>query len=101
MGQLSHWNPDSFKVGLCGAAPVGQPHAVLSLSNNCCVATLFRGLLERFHRLYRRRAHVHHFTQYMQLERFEEAREAIESIASDYERLQSELPSPEAQLLLD
>ena len=37
----------------------------------------------------------------MQLERFEEAREAIESIAFDYERLQSELPSPEAQLLVD
>ena len=36
--ELAHWNPDGFKTGLCAAQPIGQPHSLLALSNNCCMA---------------------------------------------------------------
>ena len=61
-----HWNPDPFKVGLCATPPVGQPHAALALSNSCCYADVVRTMLARFERLYSRRAHLHHFTQYVE-----------------------------------
>ncbi len=35
---LPWWNPDAFKIGLCAAPPVGQPYALLVLSNNCAMA---------------------------------------------------------------
>eukprot|EP00967_Tisochrysis_lutea_P133950 scaffold235890_cov33-Tisochrysis_lutea.AAC.3 len=61
--QLPWWNPDAFKIGLCAAPPVGQPHALLALSNNCAVAKIVEQMIARFDMLYRKRAHVHHFTR--------------------------------------
>jgi hypothetical protein len=44
-----------FKLGLCAQPPVGLPHSLLALSNSCCIADTFEGLLARFNKLYRRR----------------------------------------------
>lgn len=60
---LPWWNPDAFKMGLCAAPPVGQPHALLALSNNCATAGILEAMVGRFDQLYRRGAHVHHFTR--------------------------------------
>jgi tubulin epsilon len=59
------WNPDGFKVGLCTQPGVGagMEKSVLMLSNNCAVTGVFKEMLRRFDMLYRRRAHVHHYTQ--------------------------------------
>jgi len=58
-----HWNDDGFKVGLCGAPPLGSPHGLLCLANNSCIATTFDSMHDRFMRLYSRRAMLHHYTQ--------------------------------------
>ena len=52
--ELAHWNPDGFKTGLCAAQPIGQPHSLLALSNNCCMAGVLRELCARFNKLYKR-----------------------------------------------
>ena len=99
--ELPYWNPDAFKIGLCAAPPLGQPHAVLALANNCATADVLRDLLERFQRPYRRKAHVHHFTRYTEEARFEEAREAIETVADAYERMQFEQPAEKVRALIE
>ena len=90
--ELAHWNPDGFKTGL--------PHSLLALSNNCCMAGVLRELCARFNKLYKRRAHVHHFTQYMEASAFDEARAALAQLAAEYEGMQLAEAPPEAQSLL-
>ena len=99
--RLPHWNPDGVKIGLCAAPPVGQPQALLALSNSCAMADVLNGAVGRFDTLYKRRAHVHHFTQYMEGQGLDEAREAVRSVGCEYERLRSPHVPPEAAKLLE
>uniref|UniRef100_A0A7S3LRP6 Tubulin/FtsZ 2-layer sandwich domain-containing protein n=1 Tax=Aplanochytrium stocchinoi TaxID=215587 RepID=A0A7S3LRP6_9STRA len=92
MGQLDmvHWNQEGFKVGLCSVPPVKHPYSVLCLSNNCCVRSTFRKMEQRFRTLYdKRRAFVHHYTQYVEESHFSESLEIIRAIQDDYSQLQS------------
>jgi len=63
--RMAPWNPDGFKIGLCSQPGVGEgmERSVLGLSNNCAVVGVFKRMSKRFDLLYRRRAHVHHYTQ--------------------------------------
>ena len=90
-----------MKVGLCAAPPVGQPHALLGLSNSCCFATTLETLTARFDKLYRRRAHLHHFTQYMEADGLASARDELLAVRDEYERLGGAAPPPEACALLE
>ena len=98
--QLPFWNPDGIKVGLCAAPPVGQPVSLLALSNSCAIADALGQATARFDLLYKRRAHLHHFTQYMEAEALAGAREVVRSVASEYNRLKDTSPPPEAAALL-
>lgn len=84
---MIHWNEDGFKVGLCAVPPVGQQHAVLALFNNCAFGSVLAEHRARFDRLYRRKAHVHHYTQYLDMARFDAARENVTALISEYEAL--------------
>ena len=64
-----HWNSDGFKVGLCSMpSSSGAPYSMLCLANNCCVRGTFKRLQDRFSKLYRARAHLHHYTEHMEKE---------------------------------
>ena len=98
--ELAHWNPDGFKTGICAAQPVGQPYSLLALSNNCCMAGVLNEMRSRFNKLYRRRAHVHHFTQYMEASHFDVAHEALRQVETEYEQIQrAEVPAEQQQLV--
>ncbi|XP_031832288.1 tubulin epsilon chain [Nomia melanderi] len=73
------WSEEAAKVGLCSVPPAGHSASVLCLLNCSAMSGLFRNVLEEFSRLYRRKAHVHHYTQ---VEGFDEAdfRNGTESI---------------------
>jgi len=84
MINLVPWNADGFKVGLCSVPPYGLKQSVLSLSNNCCIRTVFEAMEERFMRLYRRRAHVHHYTDFTDASVFDDALDGLQSLIYDY-----------------
>ena len=65
------------QVGLCATPPLGLPHSILALSNSCCMASVLDTSIGRFDRLYRRKAHVHHFSQYVDPSVLTQAREAL------------------------
>ena len=78
------WNPDGFKIGLCNVPPVGAPHSVLCLANNTAIATTFQDLRYRFTKIYRRRAHVHHYTDFMEEAAFDSSLDALDSLTDNY-----------------
>ena len=60
--RFAHWNSDGWKLGHCSVPPPGQPYALLNLANNTAVRSEFDELAARFQRLFRRKAHLHHYT---------------------------------------
>ena len=99
--QLPSWNPDGVKIGLCAAPPVGQPQALLALTNSCAMGEVLHDAVARFDRLYKRKAHLHHFTQYVEPGMLASAREVVRGTADEYKRLGDEgAPSDEARELM-
>ena len=88
---LVPWNPDGFKMGLCDVAPADQKRALLCLSNNCSVAATFKVVDQRFQKLYRRKAMVHHYESFLGkdeiLQVFDGARDNLTGLIEDYVRL--------------
>ncbi|CAE8652293.1 unnamed protein product, partial [Polarella glacialis] len=48
---------------------------------------MFSHTVKDFSRLYTRKAHIHHYTQYMQKEEFDDAFEVVNSLMKDYIQL--------------
>lgn len=86
--RMIHWNQEGFKVGMCSVPPIGQRHSLLCLSNNCCIRETFERLQNRFRKLYARKAHVHHYTEFMESDRFEEALENVRYLVEEYAKLE-------------
>ncbi|GBG26865.1 Tubulin beta chain [Hondaea fermentalgiana] len=84
--ELPSWNQDAFKIGLCAARPADQHHSMISLANNSCVRGVFAGMEERFRTLYgpRRKAYIHHYTNFMEEGHFDVALETLASLQHDY-----------------
>jgi len=78
------YNEDAFKIGLCNVPPKGLPYSVLGLANSCAAHHLLGQTLRDFNRLYTRKAHVHHYTDYMELASFDEAFETANSLMKEY-----------------
>ncbi|CAH8870589.1 unnamed protein product [Trichobilharzia szidati] len=56
------WNREGWKVGHCLVPPVNHVYSLLAISNNTSIHESFSLILERFYKLYRRKAHLHHYT---------------------------------------
>ena len=86
------WNSDGWKTGLCSVAPFGQPYSLLSLANNTCVKDSFAAIHTRFRRLYKRRAHLHHYIQVdgMDAAMFDEAEQSIVGLVAEYKSLEAQ-----------
>ena len=89
-----HWNSDGFKVGLCSMPSEGAPYSMLCLANNCCVRGTFKRLQDRFVKLYRARAHLHHYTEHMEKGEMDIALERSRNLIEKYTEL-SRLEAPE------
>lgn len=84
---MIHWNKQGFKLGLCSVPPAGQKASVLGLSNSCAVGQSFDAIQQRFMQLYRVRAHVHHYTEYMSMEVIDESLQCVSDLVAQYEEL--------------
>ena len=91
-----HWNQEGWKTGLCSVPPVGHPYSLLTLANNTCVRHRFTDLRERFVKLYRRKAHIHHYTHVdgMDSSEFSDSLESLSSLITSYSDLHKQMNSP-------
>lgn len=86
--RMIHWNQEGFKVGVCSVPPVGHKSSLLCLSNNCCIRETFERLHTRFHKLYSRKAHMHHYTEFMDVGMLDEAQENARYLIGEYAKLE-------------
>jgi hypothetical protein len=73
-----------FKIGLCSSPPLYTDAAGLCISNNTAIRGPLAQGYERFLKLYRARAHIHHYLEYVPADEFQKAAEAVTSLISDY-----------------
>ncbi|PRP81836.1 epsilon tubulin [Planoprotostelium fungivorum] len=88
-----NWNEEGWKVGHCLAPPLGQKNSLLCLSNNCCIKNVFKEMHGRFMKLYSRKAHIHHYTDYMDMSMFEEGLENVVDLMREYQSFDKYNPS--------
>ena len=86
------WNQEGWKTGLCSVPPFGQPYSLLGLANNTCIKETFGTIRDRFMRLYKRKAHLHHYTQVdgMDISLFAEAEQSISDLINEYKSLEKQ-----------
>ncbi len=85
--KMISWNYEGFKIGLCDQPPVNMKYGLLNLSNNTSIGNCFESLRERFMSLYKRKAHLHHYTKYMNETSegdFDLAKENVEGLIEAY-----------------
>ncbi|KAB1275242.1 Tubulin epsilon chain [Camelus dromedarius] len=87
--QFVSWNQEGWKTSLCSVPPVGHTHSLLALANNTCVKPTFIELRERFMRLYKKKAHLHHYLQIEGMEEgcFTEAVSSLSALIQEYNQL--------------
>lgn len=84
--RMVNWNHEGFKIGLCDSPPVGMKYGLLCLSNNTAVASCFGLLRDRFMLLYKHKAHVHHYLNFMpEKGDFDKAINNVENLIFEYE----------------
>ena len=89
-----YWNHDGFKVGICATPSARKlPVELLCLANNTAIADTFVNIHERFNRIFKRRAHVHHYTEFMEEEQFLVAQETLVGLVQDYQSLDNAKPN--------
>ena len=91
-----HWNKEGWKVGLCSVPPLNYSSALLTLANNTCFHHPCIDIRNRFMKLYRRKAHLHHYTR---VDGFEEdlikdSLVSLDSLIDEYESLERSLTNP-------
>ncbi|XP_007556059.1 tubulin epsilon chain isoform X2 [Poecilia formosa] len=83
------WNQEGWKTGLCSVPPVGHAHSLLALANNTCVKPTFMELRDRFTKLYKKKAHLHHYLHVdgMEQSAFSEALSSLSALIEEYHHL--------------
>lgn len=85
--KMVNWNQEGFKIGLCNEPPVGMPYSLLCLSNNSAIKNQFGSLKQKFLKLYKRKANVHHYTNFMDKDHFDIALHSLEDLMGRYEEI--------------
>ncbi|XP_068984403.1 tubulin epsilon chain-like isoform X3 [Bombus flavifrons] len=89
---FTEWSNEAMKVGLCSVPPAGHSTSLLSLLNSSSMISLFENIIEQFTKLYRRKAHVYHYTQVCGFEEthFIDSKEVISNLIMQYTEVQSQ-----------
>ena len=64
------------------------------MANTNAIVPLFDTMQQRFQTLYRRKAHVHHYSQYMDPGLFDSAAEYLRVLTQDYASISERVPQP-------
>ena len=61
-------------------------------ANNTAISQTFENIHQSFSKIFKRRAHVHHYTEYMEEEHFFTAEETLKKLIVDYTGLERATP---------
>ena len=77
------------KLSLCHSP--SQPSSLLTRANSTCFKDTLTDIQLRFNKLYKRKAHLHHYIRVdgMEMDMFRESSESLKSLIVEYETLQA------------
>jgi tubulin epsilon len=84
MIKVPEWNLDGWKTGLCSVKSLGHSSSLLAMSNHACVNVTLIRLKKRFDLLLKKRAHLHHYTEFMEYSEFFQAQESLSDLIQSY-----------------
>ncbi|XP_054015573.1 tubulin epsilon chain-like isoform X2 [Hylaeus anthracinus] len=89
--KFTEWSREAMKLGLCSIPPAGHSASVLCLLNSTAMSSLFKNIINQFTTLYKRKAHVHHYTKVQGFEEtyFTDSKETITNLVAQYAELQN------------
>ncbi|XP_032674365.1 tubulin epsilon chain-like isoform X2 [Odontomachus brunneus] len=89
--KFTSWSKDCMKIGLCSIPPAGHTSSLLCLLNSSTMSLLFKDIIQEFSKLYRKKAHVHHYTQVHGFDEthFDESKECILDLCERYTEIRS------------
>ncbi|KAI6654095.1 hypothetical protein LOD99_2941 [Oopsacas minuta] len=87
-----YWNEKGWKIGHCNTPPVDKPYSLLTLANNTSILVYFDKIREKFIKLYKRRAHLHHYlgVDGMEMGCFEESIESLLGVIEGYRKMETQ-----------
>ncbi|XP_044727332.1 tubulin epsilon chain-like [Chrysoperla carnea] len=93
-GQFTPWSKTAIKLGLCSIPPTGHDYSLFGIFNTTAMQTLYENVLTQFTKLYKRKAHVHHYCKIdgFEHEQFKHCPEIIESCIEDYKSIATMTP---------
>ncbi|XP_066925040.1 tubulin epsilon chain-like [Clytia hemisphaerica] len=91
-----HWNQEGWKVGLCSIPPLNSSSELLTLANSTCFHHPCIDIRNRFMKLYKRKAHLHHYTRVEGFDAglIEESLHSLDSLIDQYEDLERSTQNP-------
>ncbi|KAK0168310.1 hypothetical protein PV327_002131 [Microctonus hyperodae] len=90
--KFTPWSREIMKIGLCSIPPAGHSASLLCLLNSSAMRSMFKNVVNNFNKLYRRKAHVHHYLEVDEFEQehFHEARENILTVCDNYREIENQ-----------
>ena len=83
-----HWNQDATKIGMCRVPAPGPKVSVLGVYNSTAFGSVLKREHSRFNTLYRRKAMLHHYTEFVDVQAIADAEVAVASAIDDYDILE-------------
>jgi tubulin epsilon len=78
------WSTRNWKTGLCSVPPLGQAYSLTTLANNACIGQSLDRLYQRYTKLFRRKANLHHYLHHVELDTFKDSAKNVKNIIQLY-----------------
>jgi len=83
------WNEDACKIGMCSKASPGQHASVLGIYNSSAFGHVIARERDRFSVLFRRKAMLHHYEEFVDAQTIAEAEATVVDVISDYQTIEA------------
>lgn len=84
-----HWNRDACKIGVCSTPGPGQAMGVMGVFNSTSFANVLQRENHKFNRLFKRKAMLHHYTEFVDADFIETAEGIGADVIQEYRRVEN------------
>lgn len=95
--RFPEWNEDACKIGICGTPTPGDHSTVLGVYNSTAFGTVLSRESTSFQRLFRVKAMLHHYTEFVEERTIYDAEKVSSSLISDYADLERQQQGQQRQ----
>mmetsp|Transcript_17407 Transcript_17407/g.29171 ORF Transcript_17407/g.29171 Transcript_17407/m.29171 type:complete len:496 (+) Transcript_17407:153-1640(+) len=91
------WNPDACKIGMCATTHPGETFSSLGVYNSTAFGNVLAREHGKFMKLFKRKAMLHHYTDFLEEADVDAARECTERLLDTYQRMDRGSWAPQRQ----